>query len=313
MEIRKNVFFCLMLGFLIVLFGFLYFIGIVNLFFGDGVFLRTFSVLDFNSSLVAFFYLVIVSIFFVVMVTIMIKLTTMPEQPNTQEIIDQIEITAKDSQVSPEVIKKITDISSSMVYRENEKRFLMMLENTTLQDRLDDVYYGFSQMTCDITESQSLLELLEKAMYWGTKLSSSKRASILVTDRDKLNVYKTQGWKNEQGNNEFYSVPINERIAGKVAADKRFLVVNDYDDYKNYDFPDKDLYETTAFIVFPVVYQGRTAAVLSFSENTRHGYYTVGEQEILRVISMLTDKMYDFLQQKKKLQRYELAAVKESS
>lgn len=300
-----------MLGFLIVLFGFLYFIGIVNLFFGDGVFLRTFSVLDFNSSLVALFYLVIVSIFFVVMVTIMIKLTTMPEQPNTQEIIDQIEITAKDSQVSPEVIKKITDISSSMVYRENEKRFLMMLENTTLQDRLDDVYYGFSQMTCDITESQSLLELLEKAMYWGTKLSSSKRASILVADRDKLNVYKTQGWKNEQGNNEFYSVSINGRIAGKVAADKRFLVVNDYNDYKSYDFPDRDSYETAAFIVFPVVYQNRTVAVLSFSENMRHGYYTVGEQEILRVISMLTDKMYDFLQQRKKLQRYELAAAKE--
>ena len=308
MEIRKNGFFWLMLGFVIILFGLLYFIGIVNLFFGDGVFLRTFSVLDFNSSLVAFFYLVMVSIFFVVMITIMIKLTTMPEQPNTQDIIDQIEITAKDSQVSLELIKKITDISSSMVYRENEKRFLMMLESTTLQDRLDDVYYGFSQMTCDLTESQSPLELLEKAMYWGTKLSSSKRASILVTDRDKLNVYKTQGWRDEQSSNNFYSIPINERIAGKVAADKRFLVVNDCNDYKNYDFPDKDSYETTAFITFPVVYQGRTVAVLNFSENTRHGYYTVGEQEILRVIYMLVDKMYEYLQQKKKLQLYEIAA-----
>ena len=310
MEMRRNTFFWLMLGFVLVLFGLLYFVGIVNLFFGDGVFLRTFSVLDFNSSLVAFFYLVVVSIFFVVMVTIMMKLTTMPEQPNTQDIIDQIEISAKDSQVSPELIKKITDISSSMVYRENEKRFLMMLESTTLQDRLDDVYYGFSQMTCDLTEAQSPLELLEKAMYWGTKLSSSKRASILVTDRDKLNVYKTQGWKNEQDNNEFYSVPINERIAGKVAADKRFLVINDCNDYKNYDFPDKDLYETSAFVAFPVVYQGRTVAVLNFSENTRHGYYTVGEQEILRVIYMLVDKMYEYLQMKKKLQRYELAAGK---
>ena len=89
MEIRSNTFFWLMLGFVLVLFGLLYFVGIVNLFFGDGVFLRTFSVLDFNSSLVAFFYLVVVSIFFVVMVTIMMKLTTMPEQPNTQDIIDR--------------------------------------------------------------------------------------------------------------------------------------------------------------------------------------------------------------------------------
>ena len=72
--------------------------------------------------------------------------------------------------------------------------------------------------------------------------------------------------------------------------------------------PDKDSYETTAFITFPVVYQGRTVAVLNFSENTRHGYYTVGEQEILRVIYMLVDKMYEYLQQKKKLQRYEIAA-----
>ncbi|MEE1289493.1 MAG: GAF domain-containing protein [Spirochaetota bacterium] len=311
MAIRKNSFFWLMLAFVLVLFGLLYFIGIVNLFFGDGVFLKTFSVLDFNSGLVAFFYLVMVSIFFVVMVTIMIKLTTMPEQPNTQDIIDQIEITAKDSQVSPELIKKITDISSSMVYRENEKRFLMMLESTTLQDRLDDVYYSFSQMTCDLTESQSPLELLEKAMYWGTKLSCSKRASILVTDRDKLNVYKTQGWKNKEDNEDFYSVSINERIAGKVAANKRFLVVNDGNDYKEFDFPDRESYETFAFVVFPVVYQGRTVAVLNFSENTRHGYYTVGEQEILRVIYMLVDKMYEHLQQKKKLQRYEVATGKE--
>ena len=63
-------------------------------------------------------------------------------------------------------------------------------------------------------------------------------------------------------------------------------------------------------MAFPVVYQGRTVAVLNFSENTRHGYYTVGEQEILRVIYMLVDKMYEYLQMKKKLQRYELAAGK---
>ena len=87
--------------------------------------------------------------------------------------------------------------------------------------------------------------------------------------------------------------------------------MNDGNDYKEFDFPDRESYETFAFVVFPVVYQGRTVAVLNFSENTRHGYYTVGEQEILRVIYMLVDKMYEHLQQKKKLQRYEVATGKE--
>lgn len=300
----KKVFFILMLVLLIVLFGILYFIGFTNLFFGDSAFLKVFQFLDFNSSSVSFFYLFILTIFFVVMLTIMVRMASLPNEKQKDTIGSFHTSSASSGGLSPDMVKRIVDVSCETVFRENEKRFILLLEDTTLQERLDDIYYEFSQMIVDLSEVQTALELFEKVLYWGTKLSSSKRGSVMIVDREQLTIYKTTGWKEtEKELIETIKVPIGTQISGMVAAEKRFLVINDLEARTDYHFPNKEHYATKALVSFPVISNDRSIVVFNFTENTRREYYSVGEQEILRVLFTLSNKMYEFLQVRKKVSR----------
>ena len=68
---RKNWFFIGMFLFVVLLFTILYAIGFINYFFEDSEFFIQMKFLDFGSKLLAFFYLIVLSIFFSVVFAIL--------------------------------------------------------------------------------------------------------------------------------------------------------------------------------------------------------------------------------------------------
>ncbi len=304
--VRKTVYFTA-LSIVMVLFGVLYFVGITNLFFEDSSFLKSLRFLNFNSSVLALFYLIVLTIFFVVIVAIMLQLAVSYNKEKDQiasDITSGLDMAiGATSLPTSEAIKNMIDISVGMMYRENERRFVQLIEDTTLHERVDDIYYQFSQMTVDLVQSLAFLELFEKVMYWGAKLSLSKRASIMIVDHDRLNVYKTFGWEVDEKSDAdaVVSTIMGTQVASKVVEKQAFVIMNNIDDFAEYSFPNKDKYDSASLVSFPIVLNGNVVAVFNFTNNTRRGYYTLGEQEILRVLYTLSNKIYEHILIKKRL------------
>lgn len=300
---KRSIFFVISLLIVIALFGLLYVIGVINYFYEDSDLLVKFKFLDFGSKLLSLIYMVVLSIFFTVVMALMIKIIITPGDDSTK--IKQVERKKNsDFVTNPDLIKDLVNLASETAYKQNEKRLIMLLEDTTLQERVDDIYYGISQMTSDVIESQTALELFEKILYWGISLSCSKRGSVMIADRENLNIYKTSGWKEtEKTNLDKIKVKIGDKISGFVADSKKFLIVNNIDEFTSYNFPDKSRYETNSFISFPIVSGDRTIAVFNFTDNKKRGFYSVGEQEILKTLCELSVKMYEHIQLKKRISR----------
>lgn len=297
---RKNLFFIIMFLFVVLLFTVLYAVGFINYFFEDSDFFVKMKFLDFGSRLLAFFYLIVLSIFFAVVIAIMVKIIITPNDGGVRIIKTESKSNPVNT-ISPELISSMVDVSCRKIYSENENRLISLVEDAVLQERVDDIYYGLSQMTTDLTESATALELFEKTMYWASILSGSVRGSIMIADKDKLNLYKTIGWNNaDKILKETIVVPFGQKVAGRVAESKKFLFVNSLDDFKDYDFPQKSKYMTETFISFPIISGERTIAVLNFADNKRRGYYSVGEVEICRVIQSISTKIYELIILKKR-------------
>ena len=292
---RKNWFFIGMFLFVVLLFTILYAIGFINYFFEDSEFFIQMKFLDFGSKLLAFFYLIVLSIFFSVVIAIMVKIVITPNDGGVRIIKTESKSNSSQS-ISPQLINDMIELTSKKIFNENEKRLVSLIEDASLLERVDDIYYGISQMISDLSESLTALELFEKTLYWGSVLSGSKRGSIMIADKDSLNLYKTSGWKSEEKlKTDEVSVKFGQQVSGKVAEKKQFILCNDLSDFQSYDFPEKKRYETESFISFPIMSGDRTVAVFNFTNNKRREYYSVGEAEILRVIQALTIKIYELI------------------
>ncbi|OHD15372.1 MAG: hypothetical protein A2086_00205 [Spirochaetes bacterium GWD1_27_9] len=298
----KNLFFLALLIIILILFGFMYFLGILNLFMKESTFFEKFKWLDFGQPIIAIFYLIVLSIFFIVVIAIMARIIISLKQDNiklTSANIDDFSINAPDTST---IHKEINEEEQNYdKIEENINNEMKIQTNIDVDEKIDDIYQSFSQMTNDIIQSLNVAELFEKILFWGATLSNSKRGSLMVIDKNKeLYIYKTFGWTIEDKLKiKDIRIPIGEGIAGKVAAENKRIFVTNIEDYEGYNFKYKDKYESKSFISLPIYGLHKVVAVLNLTDNKKN-YYSISELEALNIITKLSSKIFELIQIKKK-------------
>ena len=141
---------------------------------------------------------------------------------------------------------------------------------------------GLQRYITNITNEE---ELLNKYLFITVKLTHSERASIMLHDKkkDELFIFKTIGWETREIHmaKRMKSKP-GEGIAGRVFLDGEPLLVNKATDKEEFDTRDK--YKSKSFISLPI-YRGRNIiGVLNLTEK-EEGLYSKGEIDLLRFIS----------------------------
>ncbi len=295
----KNLFFIFLFFIVIIIFGGMYFIGIMNLFMKESVFFDKFKWLDFGLPIVSIFYLSFLTIFFIVVIAIMSRLVMSLKNDVTKLTtanIDDFLIKPDNSKIleENEMQKegKTTTSSSSNMNIEDDSSF---------EERLDSIFQNISQMTNDIIQSLSVGELFEKVLFWGSSLSNSKRGSIMIVDKNKeLYIYKTVGWSaSEKQKIRDIKIPIGEGVSGKVALENKRIFVTNIETYEGFDFKFKDNYESKSFISLPIYGLHRVVAVLNLTDNKK-SYYGISELEALNIITKVSSKIFELIQFKKR-------------
>jgi transcriptional regulator with GAF, ATPase, and Fis domain len=131
----------------------------------------------------------------------------------------------------------------------------------------------------------NLEELLNKFLVITVKITKSDRASIMLHDRkkDELYIYKTIGWGNREITlaRKMKSKP-GEGIAGRVFLDGEPLVVNKGADKE--DFDAKEKYKSKSFVSYPIFSGEKIIGVLNLTEKGEESY-TQSELEILSFVT----------------------------
>jgi transcriptional regulator with GAF, ATPase, and Fis domain len=146
-----------------------------------------------------------------------------------------------------------------------------------------------------LTNITSVEELMNKFLVITVKLTNSERASIMLHDRrrDELFIYKTIGWDSREIHmvKKMKSRP-GEGIAGRVFLDGELLVVNKTTEKEDLDTKDK--YKSKSFVSFPV-YEGSTIiGVLNLTEKGEANY-SPNELDIIRyIIGVVALKLSSF-------------------
>ncbi len=313
---KKVAFFVILFIVLLILFSFLYFIGFINFFEID--LLKKINILDFTfmGKPGIIIYISVLSIFFILAVTFMIRMILSlknEELSLTSMNIDDITIKKENADSfsstfdklveslnkNINVIQNYTEIIDSDINKLDKSKI-----ESNIQEFIDSLYQDFSHMTNDILQSITVSELFEKILYWGVTFSKSKRGSLMIVDKNnELYIYKTIGWSNEEKENiKDMRIPLGTGIAGKVASENKRIFVTNIENYHEHEFKFKEKYETKSFISMPIVGINKVVAVLNLTEN-KNGLYTMNELEILNIITKLSSKIFEFIQFKKKINR----------
>lgn len=291
------------------LFFALYFIGFANLFMSGSDFFVKYKWLDFGKPIIALFYLIILTIFFIVVISIMFRLVISLKGDTTPQYnsvhAEEHHHSADNANVhhniliesKPELIPNVQPAIETTLAEPTPAS----IDENEVQSRIDNIYQNFSQMTGEILQCIDISELFEKVLFWGAGLSHSKRASIMVVDKNKtLSIYKTMGWSIEE-KQKIKDIKLNlgEGIAGKAAANNKRIFVTNIDNYEGYDFPNRNRYKTKSFISLPIYGMHRVVAILNITDN-KNGYYSVSDLEGLNVMSGIASKVFELIQYKKK-------------
>jgi transcriptional regulator with GAF, ATPase, and Fis domain len=128
-------------------------------------------------------------------------------------------------------------------------------------------------------------ELLNKFLFISVKLTQSERASIMLHDskKDELFIFKTMGWETREIHlaKKMKSKP-GEGIAGRVFLDGEPLLVNKASDREEFDARDK--YKSKSYVSLPIFKGRNIIGVLNLTEK-EEGLYSKGEIDLLRFIS----------------------------
>jgi signal transduction protein with GAF and PtsI domain len=161
------------------------------------------------------------------------------------------------------------------------------LDATLFAENLKDMagyrlLIGLQRYITNITDKE---ELLNKFLFISVKLTHSERASIMLHDskKDELFIFKTMGWETREIHlaKKMKSKP-GEGIAGRVFLDGEPLLVNKASDREEFDVRDK--YKSKSYVSLPI-YKGRNIiGVLNLTEKDE-GLYSKGEIDLLRFIS----------------------------
>jgi GAF domain-containing protein len=298
-----KIYYILMFAVVITLFILLYFLGFMNLFLKESAFFVRYKWLDFGSEIIAVFYLIFVTIFFIVVVAIMTRVIGSLKHDRinlTRADIDEFSIKSESDDTLN--IKLDPARSKNATYSlQNQSTVSNINTVTMLEEELDKVYQSFSQMINDIVQSYTISEMFEKALFWGSQLSNSRRGSLMIVDKTReLYIYKTIGWsQQEKMKIKEIRIPEGEGISGKVARENKRIFVTNLENYEGHDFRYKDEYETKSFISLPIFGLNRVVAVLNLTDNKK-GYYSISELEVLNIITKVSSRIFELLQLKKK-------------
>lgn len=311
---KKNiVFFLVLLSLIIIVFGFLFFVGFMNYF--NMNIIKKYPIFDFTflPKIVALFYLLALVVILGLVLFIIIKIIiSLKHEGNQLTAINLDDISVKNNtEELTESYNKLVDsldkkISAIKQYTEIIDGDLNKMEKANLESNLQKVieslYQNFSHMSDDLLQSSSLSELFDRTIYWGVSLTNSVRGSImLVNNKKELYIFKTIGWDNEEKRKiNDIKIPLGSGIAGKVAAENKRIFVTNIENYEDFDFKYKDKYKTKSFISMPIVGMKNVVAVLNITEN-KAGLYSINDLEILNTITKLSSKVYELIQLKKRI------------
>ena len=128
-------------------------------------------------------------------------------------------------------------------------------------------------------------ELMDKVLVAASKITHSKRASILVYDKKKneLCIYRTLGWKDSKINlvSDIHIKP-GEGIAGRVFLDEVPIIMNGASEGKEYG-PEKK-YRSNSYVSFPIFSGDAIIGVLNLTEKD-NGNYSNQEVNVIKFIT----------------------------
>jgi transcriptional regulator with GAF, ATPase, and Fis domain len=127
-------------------------------------------------------------------------------------------------------------------------------------------------------------ELIDKLLVAAARVTHSDRASILLYDRkkDELFINRTLGWnENEIRLIRNTRIRPGEGIAGRVFLDGKPVVMNESE--AKGEFEVKDKYRSNSFVSFPLLSGNSVIGVLNLTEKEK-GAYTKSEIEMVRFI-----------------------------
>lgn len=270
-----------------ILFSFLYLLGFSNLFYRDSLFFSRFRWLDFGNPFITIVYLIVLTIFFVLILSVMLKIVL------TSDRLVEVDDEEEEDEVLP-----VEKVESRPEF--NEEQISMMLAHSQLQEKLDESYVSFSHMVEDIVQAASFSELFEKMLFWSTDLSNSAKGSVILLDKERnLYVHKITGWNSDE-KIRFKTLKISpdNSISGEVLKSGRKIFAEDTESYTGFNFRYSEQYESRSFISLPIVIHNNPIGTLNLTDN-RKGAYSIGELEVLNIIVRISCLTLELLQHKK--------------
>lgn len=326
----KFIFYGFLFFTVIILFGFLYFLGIMNLL-GNSVFLEKYKWLEFPAPIISIFYIIAITIFFILIISIMsrIIISLKQESPKTvfytenndfyknlenqnrnNYVVDIEKTPLKSIEQKDEKGRKkdIDEIRKIEEFNNNIKIIEKNIANDTniekeiiLEERINNYILSVSEMINDISCAQSIIELFERVLNHCVKFSKSNRASIMIADKNRyLYIYKTIGWGEEE-NNFVKEIKVNlgDEICGKAADTNTKIIVSDIEEYKDHKFKYTNKYKTNSFACLPFFGLNRVVAVVNLTDS-ENGEFSSSELEIVESIIKLGNKIFENLQSVRK-------------
>jgi hypothetical protein len=84
-----------------------------------------------------------------------------------------------------------------------------------------------------------------------------------------------------------YRVPVGHGVAGKVAATREPLLVQDVAEAKSHPLIRDELFTTGSFISFPLVYHGKLVGVVNLANRAMHGIFVDEDIERVRLLGLV--------------------------
>jgi signal transduction protein with GAF and PtsI domain len=84
-----------------------------------------------------------------------------------------------------------------------------------------------------------------------------------------------------------YRVRMGEGVAGKVAASREPLLVQDVDEAKSHPLLHDEHFTTGSFISFPLVYHGNLVGVVNLTNRAMHGIFVEEDIERVRLLALV--------------------------
>jgi putative methionine-R-sulfoxide reductase with GAF domain len=160
-----------------------------------------------------------------------------------------------------------------------------------------DYYRYFTAMQSYLGAFSGMRELMDKLLVAAARVTHSQRASILLYNRkkDELFITRTLGW-NESEIRLIKNTRIRpgEGIAGRVYLDGKPVVMNENE--VKAEFEMKEKYRSNSFVSFPLFSGGTAIGVLNLTEKDK-GAYSQREIEMVRFILNETSLHFSYLMQ----------------